>query len=70
MLSHLKGIDVPDYYLTFAAIVSSAFTLAFDESLVDSLAPVLLELFGLKPELQDFVLNEYMPEVSKRKRYQ
>ena len=59
-----KSIDVPDYYLTFAAIVSSAFTLTFNDSLVDSLAPVLLEVFGLEPELQDFLLNEYIPEVS------
>ena len=61
--SHVQGIDVPDYYLTFAGIVSSAFTLTFNDSVVDSLAPVLLELFGLEPELQDFLLNEYIPEV-------
>ena len=61
--SHMKSIDVPDYYLTFAGIVSSAFTLTFNDSLVDALAPVLMGLFGLEPELQDFILNEYIPEV-------
>ena len=59
----MKGIDVPDYYLTFAAIVSSAFTLTFNDSVVDSLAPGLLDLFGLEPELQEFILDEYIPEV-------
>ena len=35
-----------------------------DDATVDKLAQFLLDLFGVEAEFQDFILNEYLPEVN------
>ena len=88
--THFTTIDLPDYEVTFAAIIASGMSLSFDnhelsnilhkvrvpvvklDSLlsfikygtVDSLAHILMGLFDLKGGLQDFILKQYIPEVS------
>ena len=90
--THFTTIDLPDYEVTFAAIIASGMSLSFDnhelsnilhkvrvpvvklDSLlsfikygtVDSLAHILMGLFDLKGGLQDFILKQYLPEVSFR----
>ena len=61
---HIENIDVPDFFITFGGLLSSAFTLAFEDDLVDALAPFLMDLLSMPEELQDFILDEYIPEVS------
>ena len=58
-----RSIDVPDYVVSFSGIVCSALSLALDDATVDALAQFLLDLFGVEPEFQDFILNDYLPEV-------
>lgn len=61
-----RSIDVPDYVVSFSGIVCSALSLTLDDGTVDVLAQFLLDLFGVEPEFQDFILNDYLPEVTKR----
>ena len=58
-----RSIDVPDYVVSFSGIVCSALSLALDDATVDALAQFLLDLFGVEQEFQDFILNDYLPEV-------
>ena len=61
--AHIDDIDKPDRFLIFSGIVSSACSLALNDDTFDSLAPILLELLGVTEEFQDFILNDYIPEV-------
>lgn len=61
--NHSKGIHTPNYFITIPAVGITAYSVGFDESVVDALAPTLLGLFGIDQEDQDFLLNEYIPEV-------
>ena len=56
--------DVPDYFLTFAGLMTTAFTLSFDDTFVDQLLPVLMELFGMPEDQRDFTIDYYVPEVN------
>ncbi len=56
--------DLPDYFLTFAGIMSTTFTLALDDATVDALIPILMDLFGLDPDLRVFIQEYYIPEAS------
>ena len=61
-----RSFDVPDYVVSFSGIVCSALSLALDDGTVDVLAQFLLDLFGVEPEFQDFILKDYLPEVTQR----
>ena len=61
--NHSKSIKTPNYFVTIPSIATTAFSVGFDDSVVDTLAPFLLNLFGIEQEDQDFLLNEYIPEV-------
>ena len=61
--NHSKSIHTPNYFVTIPAVATTAFSVGFDDGVVDSLAPILLNLFGIGQEDQDFLLNEYIPEV-------
>ena len=60
---NLNLSDLPNYYTTFAGIVCSTMTLAFDDAIVDSIIPPLMDLFNLPQEIRDFINNQYLPEV-------
>ena len=61
--THIDDIDKPDRFLIFSGIVSSACSLALNDDTFDSLAPIFLELLGVDEEFQEFILNDYIPEV-------
>ena len=61
--SNMKSIDMPDYFITFAAIVSSALTLSYPDFVVEMVAVPLFDGFNVDQEIRDFILNEYLPEV-------
>ena len=58
--------DLPNYYTTFAGIVCSTMTLAFDDAIVDSIIPPLMDLFNLPQEIRDFINDQYLPEVRRK----
>ena len=58
--------DLPNYYTTFAGIVCSTMTLAFDDAIVDSIIPPLMDLFNLPQEIRDFINDQYLPEVGRK----
>ena len=62
--SHIEGIDKPDYYISFAAIVSSTLTLAYPEAVVDRVAAALFDLFSVEQDVRDFITKDYLPEAS------
>ena len=62
--SHIEAIDKPDYYISFAAIVSSTLTLAYPDAIVDRVATLLFNLFSVDQEVRDFITKEYLTEVS------
>ena len=61
--SHIEAIDKPDYYISFAAIVSSALTLAYPDAIVDNVATTLFDLFGVDQDICDFIITQdYLTE--------
>ena len=62
--SHIEAIDKPDYYISFAAIVSSTLTLAYPDAIVDRVVTLLFNLFSVDQEVRDFITKEYLTEVS------
>ena len=65
----MSSFDAPDYYLSFAAILTSSITLAMEPWAADLLIPVVMDQFGLAQVNRDFILNEYLPEVRKYASY-
>ena len=61
--SNIGGIDMPDFYITFAAIVSSTLTLSYPDFVVEMIAAPLFDGFNVDQEVRNFILNEYLPEV-------
>ena len=61
--AEISSFDAPDYYLSFAAILTSSITLAMEPWAADLLIPVVMDQFGLAQVNRDFILNEYLPEV-------
>ena len=53
--NHSKSIHTPNYFVTIPAVATTAFSVGFDDSVVDTLAPILLNLFGIGQE--DRALN-------------
>ena len=61
--SNMEGIDMPDFYITFAAIVSSTLTLSYPDFVVEMIAAPLFDGFNVDQEIRNFILIEYLPEV-------
>lgn len=55
---------MPDYYITFSAIVSSVLTLSYPDMVVDRVATVLFDNFNVEEDVRDFIRNDYLPEVT------
>jgi hypothetical protein len=62
-LDHTYEFDIPDYYVSFAGIFSNVMTLVFSPEFVDHWAPIFMSAFGLQQEYQDFIMDEYLPEI-------
>jgi hypothetical protein len=60
---HINGMSMPDYSITFGAIVANSLTLLFPDFFVDAIVPLLMDLFGLSSKVRTFLWDEYVPEV-------
>ena len=59
----IESLDIPNYYLLFAGIYSSALTIAFEPDVVDQIVYTLADAFGLPDEYLEFITNSYLPEM-------
>ena len=60
----ILGLNMPDYYMTFAAMVVSVLTVAVeDETTVDNIIFYLADLFSFPEDEFDFVYNQLLPAV-------
>lgn len=48
----INNLDMPQYYFTFSALVTTMFTLLFSESTVDFIVPEMMKLFPLTDEVK------------------
>lgn len=55
--------DIPEYNLIFAGLVSTVLTVAFEPETVDIILHLLFSAFKLPDDLQDFLVNKYIPEI-------
>lgn len=58
-----KSLDIPDYYLSFAGIVSTIVTVGLPPDVVDEYLPKIADLFGLSEEFVIFIEDFYLPEL-------
>ncbi|XP_018010700.1 uncharacterized protein LOC108668079 isoform X2 [Hyalella azteca] len=58
-----QSLDIPDYYLSFAGIFSTAVTVGLPPEIVDQLIPFLANAFGLPDEFLAFIQDDYLPEM-------
>ena len=59
----IMGLNMPDYYMSFAAYVVSVLTLAVDEDTADNIILFLKELFSFPEDKFEFIYDKLMPEV-------
>ena len=57
------SIDVPDYMLSFSGFFSTVFTLLLDPETVDYYVVTICNAFGVPVEIQNFILEQYLPEL-------
>lgn len=59
----IDSLDIPDYFLLFAGIYSSALTIAFEPDTVDSIILKMADAFGLPDDFLHFIMDDYLPEL-------
>jgi hypothetical protein len=59
----ILSVDMPQYMVTFSAIISTWLTLLLPENIVDIAVQLLGEAFGLPQSDADFILKDYLPEL-------
>jgi len=57
------SFDLPDYELTFAALITTIVSIGFDEIEQDLILPEVLKAFKLDDEISSFILHSYLPEI-------
>ena len=62
---HIDTIDMPNYYLSFAGIISTIASVGLEETTVDALVPILADIFGLSDQYTEFITDQYLPELRK-----
>ena len=60
-----SDIDVPSIQRTFAGIVGYILTLLFDPDIVDQVALLFLDLFGVSQDDRDFMMISFLPAIRK-----
>ena len=60
-----SDIDVPSIQRTFSGIVGYILTLLFDPAIVDQVASLFLDLFGVSQEDRDFMMISFLPAIRK-----
>jgi len=57
----VRGLDVPGYYMTFAAIVINCLSLIAPDAINDKLIPLAMSVFGISHLDQKFLMQTYLP---------
>jgi hypothetical protein len=55
----LEDMSIPEYNLPFAGMITIAMELTFNETVVDALAPVLLDAFGVNQGCNSPIFTNY-----------
>ena len=61
----ITGMDKPNYWLTFAGIVCTFFTLVLEEETADEIISVLADLFSFPEDEYKFINETFLPTVTK-----
>ena len=64
-LQFYEDLDVPNYYLTWSALVTTILTLLLPEPLVLPAATTLANAFGVDEASQAFLEFRYVPEITR-----
>ena len=56
-------LDMPNYYITFSALVTTMLTYILPDSWVDSIEAELMNIFPITEDVKDFLINHYVPEI-------
>ena len=59
----IAQVDIPVFFESFAGLIYTFMSLIFDNSTVDMIGPFLMETMGVPQDSQQFVLEEYVPEL-------
>jgi len=60
---NIDGMDIPEFFNSFAGLITTLMSLIFDDGLVDVLGPFLMQTMQVPEEIQSFILDEYVPEL-------
>ncbi|KAF2367512.1 hypothetical protein FHG87_001742, partial [Trinorchestia longiramus] len=58
-----EAFDIPDYTLIYAGLYTTVLTLSFDEISVNTIIPILADMFNLPGDFREFLLDHYVPEI-------
>ena len=64
-LQFYDSLDVPDYYTTWSAIITTLLTLILPESFVLPVAISLANAFGVNDDSKQFLEDHYIPEITR-----
>ena len=59
----INGFDMPNYYMTFAGLVSTVFSVALEPEQADPIIDSLIDLFSFPEAEGQFLKEHYLPEV-------
>lgn len=59
----LLNLDMPNYYLTYGAIVIQMLSLTVEDDRADEIIEAMADLFSYPPEEYEFMTTYYVPEV-------
>eukprot|EP00095_Tigriopus_kingsejongensis_P008144 maker-scaffold196_size269943-snap-gene-1.33 protein:Tk08144 transcript:maker-scaffold196_size269943-snap-gene-1.33-mRNA-1 annotation:"hypothetical protein AURANDRAFT_63034" len=59
----INGFDMPSYYMSFAGIVSTVFSVSLENETADQIINALVELFSFPEEELIFLQESYLPEI-------
>eukprot|EP00462_Mataza_sp_D1_P019372 CAMPEP_0175127334 /NCGR_PEP_ID=MMETSP0087-20121206/4333_1 /TAXON_ID=136419 /ORGANISM="Unknown Unknown, Strain D1" /LENGTH=415 /DNA_ID=CAMNT_0016409309 /DNA_START=128 /DNA_END=1375 /DNA_ORIENTATION=- len=62
-------LDMPQYFLTFSAIICNLLNLLLPPELVDELVSALAKAFNLPPQDYDFITTTYLPTLRRATEY-
>jgi len=59
--AYIENLDMPNYYVTFAALVGNVLSLICSDDTVDTIFDAMAEAFNLPPDMYDFMTETYFP---------
>ena len=60
---YTNTLDIPNYYLVFTGIFSTALSMVFEPDVVDEVVPNLASIFGVPEDHINFIMKQYLPEL-------